>query len=278
LITFYQLDVSVGWKAVLKKEESATITAKGNINMPYISDENDLDDFEIQITLDSEGSASTEQKELKDLVRTHSSEKLKLLIVKFLQELKAGADVADKYKEWEQEMERLEREGRLSNSQKAKPVASGTSLSNKLLEEENKKISNANIMKTVVLKENLRGPAPMIFDYFLDSNKVSIITRAKASIEKKVGGKVEMFNGQVIGEILELEENKKIVQKWRFRDWEGDHWSRLILTFEPQGDMTVVTLTQTDIPSSQEKRVEGGWNNIFNGMKMMLGQVISSGF
>lgn len=287
LISFYQLDVSVGWKATMEVSKDdkdgegkpTTVSASGKINMPYISDENDIDEFEIQVTLDSESSATRQQKDLKDTVYKNVPNKLRPAIVTFLTELKAGANVAEKYKDWEDQMKKMEAENAANQlASAAQPNSTSFNDAKKTIEDDKKKLENGKLYATVKLTEKLRGPVPMIYDSFLDSQRLSMMTRAQATVEKKVGGKISMFGNSVVGKIVELEENKKIVQDWRFSDWQESHFSKLTLSFEQQGDMTVVKLTHEKIPSQQEKRVEGGWVNIFNGMKMMLGQVISAGF
>jgi len=300
LITFYQLDVSIDWTATITTEATPTtdgdeqqtedkksvVTATGKVLMPYISDENDMDDFEIKVSLDSDSKATKQQRDLKDLVYKQVPAFLRPKIVTFLTELKAGANVAEKYKEWESEMEKMDREKKndgstsaISSSNRGSTSASSGTFteSKKAMEDSKKSLASGNQSATVKMTEKLRGHISMIYDSFLDSQRLSMMTRAPATVEKKVGGKVTMFGASVVAEIVELEENKKIVQKWRFQDWPADCWSKLSLTFDQQGDMCVVSLVHSDIVSLQDKRVEGGWRNIFNGLKMILGQVISSG-
>lgn len=292
--------MSIDWTATITTEATPTthgdeqqtedkksvVTATGKVLMPYISDENDMDDFEIKVSLDSDNKATKQQRDLKDLVYKQVPAFLRPKIVTFLTELKAGANVAEKYKEWESEMEKMEREKKndsstsaiSSNNSGSISASSGTfTESKKAMEDSKKSLASGNQSATVKMTEKLRGHISMIYDSFLDSQRLSMMTRAPATVEKKVGGKVTMFGASVVAEIVELEENKKIVQKWRFQDWPADCWSKLSLTFDQQGDMCVVSLVHSDIVSLQDKRVEGGWRNIFNGLKMILGQVISSG-
>jgi activator of HSP90 ATPase len=272
LIAFYQLDVSVGWKGTWKQSDETVITASGKVNMPYISDENDLDEFEIQVTLENDATSNKQHRELKDIVYKRVGDIVRPSIVTLLTELKAGANVAEKYKDWEreelarQERERLAKSTNSNNDQLSEPSVPS-------VQQQPQQKSKA--LATVKFTERLRAPLPLIYAAFVETDRLSAVTRAPALVEKRVGGKVMMFAGNVTGEIVELIENKKIVEKWRFKEWPTDHYSKLVVEFEESGGETVVHLTQTDIPFNQDKKVEEGWrNNFFNGLKIMLGMVI----
>ena len=44
-----------------------------------------------------------------------------------------------------------------------------------------------------------------------------------------------MFNGLIEGEYVNLEENKKIEMKWKFKDW-GDKFADVTINFEEDED------------------------------------------
>jgi activator of HSP90 ATPase len=58
-----------------------------------------------------------------------------------------------------------------------------------------------------------------LYDVFLDPQKLAAWTRSQPIIEPKVGGKLVLFQGNVKGEFLALEEGKKIEQTWRLPTW-----------------------------------------------------------
>jgi activator of HSP90 ATPase len=65
----------------------------------------------------------------------------------------------------------------------------------------------------------MQASAQDIYDVLLNEAKVSAWTRAKATIEPKVGSKFSLFGGTVSGEIKELVQDQKIVQSWRLSSW-----------------------------------------------------------
>jgi len=58
-----------------------------------------------------------------------------------------------------------------------------------------------------------------LYDVFVQADKLAAWTRSPPQIEAKVGGKVVLFQGNVKGEFIALEEGKKIEQTWRLPQW-----------------------------------------------------------
>jgi activator of HSP90 ATPase len=105
--------------------------------------------------------------------------------------------------------------------------------------------------------------------------RVSAFTQGPAQIVPKAGGAFNMFGGAVSGEIITIETNKKIEQKWRFNTWPEDHFSQVTLEFEEQFGKTKLTLTQSGtkfnlrkltpvgVPSNDFDRTKTGWEEFF---------------
>lgn len=56
--------------------------------------------------------------------------------------------------------------------------------------------------------------------------------------EPAPGGKLQMYNGTIDAEYVSLEENKQIVMKWRFKDWE--EYSKVVINFEDNDDVRII--------------------------------------
>eukprot|EP01126_Amoeba_proteus_P011126 TRINITY_DN1444_c0_g1_i3.p1 TRINITY_DN1444_c0_g1~~TRINITY_DN1444_c0_g1_i3.p1 ORF type:complete len:187 (+),score=26.45 TRINITY_DN1444_c0_g1_i3:647-1207(+) len=106
-------------------------------------------------------------------------------------------------------------------------------------------------------------PPPPLYESFIDAGRVSIYTQCPAKIVPQVGGSFELFGGAVTGQMLVIENNRKIVQKWRFSTWPSNHFSEVSLEFEEQHGRTQLTLTQTGIPSEDYERTKCGWEEYF---------------
>jgi activator of HSP90 ATPase len=74
---------------------------------------------------------------------------------------------------------------------------------------------------TTTLTEDIEftTTAKELYDVFVQPEKLAAWTRSKPSIDPKVGGKFVLFQGNVKGEFITLEEGKKIEQTWRLPQW-----------------------------------------------------------
>jgi len=107
------------------------------------------------------------------------------------------------------------------------------------------------------------GPIEHIYQTLTDQNGVTAFTLAPAKIDNKPGGEFSILDGAIVGTQVELVPLKKIVQKWRFQNWPENHYSTVTLTFTEERGGTLISLTQTDIPSSDLDRTRNGWERFF---------------
>lgn len=81
--------------------------------------------------------------------------------------------------------------------------------------------SSGSVVNTVTVTDNeeFRTTAEEMYKTFTDAQRLTIFTRGppKRFDGAKKGGKFELFDGNVSGEFLELDEPKKIVQSWRLK-------------------------------------------------------------
>lgn len=74
---------------------------------------------------------------------------------------------------------------------------------------------------TTTLTEDIEftTTAKELYDVFVQPEKLAAWTRSQPVIDAKVGGKMVLFQGNVKGEFITLEEGKKIEQTWRLPQW-----------------------------------------------------------
>jgi len=110
-----------------------------------------------------------------------------------------------------------------------------------------------------------------VYEALLDSGKHSEFTGDKAVISREVGGKFTAYGGYIEGENIELEADKKIVQKWRGSDWPKGHYSNVIFLLEKVKEGTKLIFTQTGVPADQYKAISDGWHeHYWDKMKPMF--------
>lgn len=116
---------------------------------------------------------------------------------------------------------------------------------------------------TVTDNEEFRTTAEELYQTFVDPARIAAFTRSPPKVFEgaTVGGKFELFGGNVSGEYLELESPKKIVQSWRLGQWPAGHFSKLQIEFD-QNDVdhvTVMRVTWEGVPVGQEEVTKRNW-------------------
>lgn len=92
---------------------------------------------------------------------------------------------------------------------------------------------------------------------------LTLWTGAKASMNAVPGGEFSLWEDSIVGKIVSLDENKKIVQQWYFGDQEEDS----IVTFKlhPHKKGTSLELIHTNIPEEDYDNITEGWNDDYFG-------------
>jgi activator of HSP90 ATPase len=116
---------------------------------------------------------------------------------------------------------------------------------------------------TVTDNEEFRTTAAELYQTFTDPQRLAAFTRAPPKVFEgaKKGGKFELFDGNVSGEYLELQEPTKIVQSWRLNQWPAGHYSKLQIEFD-QNDVDAVTVMRVEwsgVPIGQEEVTKRNW-------------------
>jgi activator of HSP90 ATPase len=115
--------------------------------------------------------------------------------------------------------------------------------------------------------EEFRTTASELYTTFTSSERLAAFTRSTPSLFEgaHVGGKFELFGGNVSGEFIELEEPTKIVQKWRLAGWPLGHYSRLEIRFD-QDDLHAVTFMRVvwyGVPLGLEEVTRVNWGEYY---------------
>jgi len=110
------------------------------------------------------------------------------------------------------------------------------------------------------LSEVIPARPERIYAAWLSSDEHTAFTGDKAVVEPFVGGKHSAFDGYAVGQTVELQPGRRIVQTWRAEDFPlGSPDSRVEVTLEETMGGTMVTILHTDIPSGQGSSYRDGW-------------------
>ena len=116
-------------------------------------------------------------------------------------------------------------------------------------------------MKTKSIKQNIsfKVSAQAVFDALMDSKKHSTLVGAGAKISKKIGGRINVWDGDITGNNIELVKGKKIVQEWRYSDWPRGRVSIATFLFKKVKGGTKLIFTQKGIPEDKFTDIKQGW-------------------
>eukprot|EP00008_Paramoeba_atlantica_P002748 CAMPEP_0201484130 /NCGR_PEP_ID=MMETSP0151_2-20130828/8331_1 /ASSEMBLY_ACC=CAM_ASM_000257 /TAXON_ID=200890 /ORGANISM="Paramoeba atlantica, Strain 621/1 / CCAP 1560/9" /LENGTH=337 /DNA_ID=CAMNT_0047867647 /DNA_START=39 /DNA_END=1052 /DNA_ORIENTATION=+ len=254
----YDFNVSFDFKGNLAGVKE---TAKGVVKIPYMGDENDFDDFEFEITVES----GSDKSKAKQIVHRECKKVLRQSIKSFMEFMNEEWTKGPLRSDAQTEVKQM----KLEEDRSAKPPS----------DQHSKEIvtKDSGPGKNLSQKVTLNGPVEMIFQTFLDKDRLSAFTQSEAKIDPRVGGSFSLFSGNVHGIFSEIVPMKTISQKWRFNDWKDGYYSTVILSFESHSGRTTIQLTQKNIPVNDLDRTKEGWNRFYwNNFRNMFGGNIGS--
>ena len=96
---------------------------------------------------------------------------------------------------------------------------------------------------------------------FSDCTKKSfnMFTATSAKIDPTEGGIFSVFDGHIIGRILELVPNQRIVEAWRVVDWPAGVYSIAKFEFKTQGSGTQLIFDHIGFPDGLKEHLTIGW-------------------
>lgn len=127
-------------------------------------------------------------------------------------------------------------------------------------------------------KVKYRVPTYIIYQALTDESIIFKYTQVKTSYPKKVGEVFSLYDNAITGTIKELEENKKIVQTWKFNNWNEEAELKMIIK-EKKGNECEIDINLKNIPNRDchNKTIElenikcGFMNQIFDNIAKWLG-------
>lgn len=245
LIFFYEWNLVLNWEGKLHADDSTK--QKGTITVPNLSEENDVSEldvscgitskfcdklstgrlidlnrkslFQIQISVKDDNEQSDV---LKQIMQNEGRNVVRQQLQKYIKELK---------EEFSKGMI-LPRKGEEIKPDSIKNLTSGF----------NKKVNMEPIVNnqqqqlglkldvgTISQTQQFQCRAMEFYDAMTKIELVTAFTRDAAQLEPVKGGKFQLFGGNITGVFEELVPGKKIVQRWRYKQWPEGHYSTVTL-------------------------------------------------
>jgi len=107
---------------------------------------------------------------------------------------------------------------------------------------------------------DLKASAQRIYEVLLDAKLFAAFSQEPAEIHGEAGGTFSLFGARIVGRIVELVPNERIVQAWRPAYWEPGLYSMVRFEMKSQGAQTRVVLDHTGFPEGKFDSLSSGWN------------------
>ncbi|XP_015055760.1 activator of 90 kDa heat shock protein ATPase homolog [Solanum pennellii] len=270
IIPGYELNLVVSWEGEVREADgSSVMKVEGNVEFPYIADENADEDPEVKITVKDEGPIG---KRLKDAFVVKGKPFVLEQVKTYVNAMAKGGPAKE-----EGEVKKIVKRPAGAGNVALPPTTAVDEKAKVVVAEKEKKKEG---FKTITMTEKFSCRAKDLFEILMDESRWKGFTQSNARISKEVGGEFSIFDGSVTGTNVELQEGKLIVQKWRFGNWPDGIHSTVRITFEePQSGVTVINLTHTDVPEEDRygnatvvENTERGWRDlIFNRVRAVFG-------
>ncbi|QDS74725.1 hypothetical protein FKW77_000825 [Venturia effusa] len=251
VITIFDVVVKLEWSGTTKD-----VSASGTITIPEVAHDTDEDEYVFEVSLYSE---ETEKTPIKELVRSKIVPQLRPLLQKL-----APALIAEHGKDIQHAPGSNPSSG--FSTPKHVPISASNQAS-KLSSTVHASTEGTVNVTTVTDSTEFRTSAAELYQTFTDPQRIAAFTRS-APLKfdgAQIGGKFELFGGNVTGEYIELEEPTKIVQRWRLAQWPPSHFSTLNIRFE-QNNVDSVTVMRVDwqgVPIGQEDVTKRNWGEYY---------------
>ena len=120
---------------------------------------------------------------------------------------------------------------------------------------------------TIHQEVNFKATPQRLYETLLSSKEFSACTKksfndfsaTSASIDSSVGGTFSVFDGHIIGRILELLPNQRIVEAWRVIDWPAGVYSIAKFELKPQDSGTTLIFDHVGFPEGLKEHLSIGW-------------------
>ncbi|XP_064195667.1 activator of 90 kDa heat shock protein ATPase homolog 1-like [Anguilla rostrata] len=257
LIFFYEWNIKATWTGTSK----TGIKYKGNVEVPNLSDENDMDDLDISVSLCKDEPDTPllgfMRKEGVKVVRAALGSYIGHLKTEFTQGMiLPTANGLSKQPQEESQSKAKVDKTRVDSGSSTPAPSTGV------------KIPTCKFS----LKETFLTSPEELYRIFLNQEMVQAFTHGAAVVDGDKGGKFRLMEGNVSGEFQELIPEEKIVMKWRFKTWPCEHYATITLNFSDRGGETEIRAECKGVPVSEEERTKQGWQRYyFEAIKQTFG-------
>ncbi|KAI8897410.1 activator of Hsp90 ATPase [Globomyces pollinis-pini] len=253
IIHIFDVALKLKWKGTNAKGTEAT----GNITMPEIMHDTEIDEIVLDIELDS---PTRETEEIKAVVRKSLGPIIRSCFTTFSKDL-MEANAKDVH------ITKEEMTGHPTlQTYKPKPPVAAL--------KETTATAKTSIGGLVTINQTLEFQCSVgdLFDTLVNPNKIQMWSRSPCEFSKLINATFNMFGGNISGTVIKIVDNESIELNWRIKSWPVGHFSKVTLNFKQGSDGTTLKLVQTLVPIGEKASTEANWNNYYwNSIKRTFG-------
>ncbi|KYO23641.1 activator of 90 kDa heat shock protein ATPase homolog 2 isoform X2 [Alligator mississippiensis] len=236
LFFFYDWRIRLAWTGTMKESGEKH---KGYVEIPSLSEENEVDDTEINIS-----KKKGEGDVLKDLMKTEGTVKVREALKEYLKALKTDFTL-----------------GMIlpTKSTVGQELAVERKLNGSTMQDSVSPVGIKIPTVKILMKEMFASSAEELYSIFTTKELVQKFSKCPALIDAEKGGRLQLFNGCVTGEYVELLPPQRIVMKWRCRNWPDEHYATVALNFKDMATQTELQLELKGVPVCNEADTRQCW-------------------
>jgi activator of HSP90 ATPase len=102
-----------------------------------------------------------------------------------------------------------------------------------------------------------------VYAVLADADALSTLSGMRGQVARSEGDAFSAFDGHVVGRHIELVPNERIVQAWRFPQWEPGTYSIVRFTMVPDNGGTRLILDQDGEPDDWHDHIQANWPTFY---------------
>lgn len=275
VISLFDLKLTLLIEGHVKSKDGSPLPFEGSINVPEVAFDSEESSYQFEISIFKE---TSELNEVKPVIRSELLPKLRQIFLQFGRDLLATnandiqvpeSQVKSNYTRSNQQSSRGEAKGPASKPGKsASPSAAASAAA--AGSDANKPIQKGSGNSTsIYLEPTFNVPSSELYETFLDKQRILAWSRSaqffNSTPKLEANEKFELFGGNVISELVSCEKDKKLVFRWKLKDWSASFNSTIEMTFHESQEFheTKLQVKWTGIPVGEEDRVRGNFEDYY---------------
>lgn len=251
LIFLFEWEIVIPYVARVAGSE---LEYKGSIEIPNLSDENEADEVDVIITLDSKG---PHEQQVRHVLDKKADKIIHEQLGIYIRELK----------------EEFSKGLQLPTDKKPQVVTKGKTITNvdkqafhnKVVKTDNSSSSGTPVVETKSFSfhEEFKVQPHRLFEVFQDKNLVQAWANGSVDWNFKEGGIFALFGGNVTGTFTQIEPSKRILMAWRLKGYPEGHHADIEFLMKDQRDSTKIEINAARVPSSKAEETQQGLDRYY---------------